>query len=290
MTELQYKTISENPAGKRTRIQDGKIWQTLHGSDGKLFFDNSSECSSSDELRIGITLSFDGYSYERSAASSSHSSEVMSSCIANLPTHLWWPKEFNLDQLQHFMKNYINDLLKLYDDGILIKTLGYPSGQWICVILIAVCCDHPAMCKVSSFGGHLKEEGFCTQCHIPKSKLSTEDAMDYDSQFLSSCHNGEHEQCAKEYRDLPSSEREVYFKKHIQMMAIDPMHSFLLGIIRTQWFNAWINGKNFRQHTRTVEVVRELDQIHAYLSVFEMPSWVSPLHEKVGYPAGGFDF
>ncbi|KAG0694055.1 hypothetical protein DFH29DRAFT_764462, partial [Suillus ampliporus] len=64
------------------------------------------------------------------------------------------PKEFNLDQLQHFMKNYIDDLLKLYDDGILIKTPGYPSGRQIRVILVAVCCDHPAMCKVSSFGGH----------------------------------------------------------------------------------------------------------------------------------------
>ncbi|KAG0694056.1 hypothetical protein DFH29DRAFT_815742, partial [Suillus ampliporus] len=73
----------------------------------------------------------------------------------------------------------------------------------------------------------------------------------------------------------------------VRMTVIDPMHSFLLGIIQTQWFNAWINGKNFRQRTRTAEVVCELDQIHAYLSVFEMPSWVARLPEKVGYPAGG---
>ncbi|KAG1851633.1 hypothetical protein DFJ58DRAFT_842116 [Suillus subalutaceus] len=264
--EMDVWRKQENPAGKRTRIQDGDIWQTLRGSDGEFFFDNSSERSSCDELRIGITLGFDGYSYERSTTSSSHSSGVMSSCIANLPTYLHitpGPKEFNSDQLQHFMKNYIDDLLKLYDDGILIKTPGYPSGRRIRVILVAVCCDHPTMCKVCGFGGHSKEEGFCTQCHIPKSKLSTEDAMDYDK--FTARDGQEHKQCAKEYHDLPSN----------------PMHSFLLGIIRTQWFNAWINGKNFHQRTRTAEVVRELDQIHAYLLVFEMPSWVARLPEKL---------
>ncbi|KAG1836489.1 hypothetical protein C8R48DRAFT_680488 [Suillus tomentosus] len=61
----------------------------------------------------------------------------MSSCIANLPTYLQIysvgitlrPKEFNIDQLQHFMKNYIDDVLALYDNGIFNKTPENPDGS-----------------------------------------------------------------------------------------------------------------------------------------------------------------
>ncbi|KAG1836493.1 hypothetical protein C8R48DRAFT_782935 [Suillus tomentosus] len=64
-------------------------------------------------------------------------SMVMSSCIANLPTYLQIysvgitlrPKEFNIDQLQHFMKNYIDDVLALYDNGIFNKTPENPDGS-----------------------------------------------------------------------------------------------------------------------------------------------------------------
>ncbi|KAG2344684.1 hypothetical protein BDR05DRAFT_838504, partial [Suillus weaverae] len=93
-----------------------------------------------------------------------HSSGVLSSCISNLPTHLYYcphnlllygitpgPKELNADELQFFMKNYIDDLLWLYDDGIFIKTESYPEGCHVRVILVVVCCDHPAMCKVCGF-------------------------------------------------------------------------------------------------------------------------------------------
>jgi hypothetical protein len=84
----------------------------------------------------------------------------MSSCVANLPTHLRYvsmssrlprllnsllssyrprnlilygispgPKELDSDQLQFFMKDYVDDLLRLYDEGIIIKTSKYPDGQ-----------------------------------------------------------------------------------------------------------------------------------------------------------------
>lgn len=46
--------------GKRSSIQDGEIWKTLRGADGNLFFDNAAERQDADELRIGITLGFDG--------------------------------------------------------------------------------------------------------------------------------------------------------------------------------------------------------------------------------------
>lgn len=49
-------------------IMDGRVWKTLNAHDGGLFFDTNPEHASKDELRIGLTLGFDGsfrltYSY-----------------------------------------------------------------------------------------------------------------------------------------------------------------------------------------------------------------------------------
>ncbi len=50
-------------------------------------------------------------------------------------------------------------------------------GRRIRVVLVAVCCDHPAMCKMCGFGDHRKEEGFCPRCHLRHRDLRTEAAM-----------------------------------------------------------------------------------------------------------------
>jgi hypothetical protein len=73
----------------------------------------------------------------------------------------------------------------IYVSGIMLMT--YFSGRRVRVILVAVCCDHPAMCKVCGFGNHSKKEGFCSHCHIPQSELKTEDAMEYDSKAFHAC-------------------------------------------------------------------------------------------------------
>jgi hypothetical protein len=89
------------------RIMDGKIWKTIAGCDGKPFFDNRPDQEHSDELRIGVTLGFDGYNLgyslpvrflqfyssfgfksRQAGSGGSHSSGVLSNCIANLPNHL----------------------------------------------------------------------------------------------------------------------------------------------------------------------------------------------------------
>ncbi|KAG2063843.1 hypothetical protein BDR04DRAFT_945156, partial [Suillus decipiens] len=312
--ELQLDAWRSQPTtpGKRSSIQDGEIWKTLRGTDGNLF-DNTAERQDADELRIGITLGFDGFNYQRSSNAGSHSSGVMSSCVANLPTHLRYvsmssrfpcPKELDSDQLQFFMKDYVDDLLQLYDGGIIIKTSKYPEGQRVRVILVAVCCDHPAMCKVCVFGNHSKKEGFCSRCHIPQSKLKTEDAMEHDK--FPRRDGLQHRKHAEEYNGLGAKEQDDFFTKHsarwfelarlpyfdpVRMTVIDPMHRFLLGllispgIIKTQWFNAWVQTNVLRQ--RTAKVERELDEIHGLLSTFEMPSWVARLPDQVGYPAGG---
>jgi hypothetical protein len=98
----QWRTRVPKP-GFKTEIMDGEVWKTLPGHDGKPFFDNSEDRANKDEVRIGLTLGFDGYvlidlvhytnflsrfGYKNSRQAASHSSGALSCLIANLPTHL----------------------------------------------------------------------------------------------------------------------------------------------------------------------------------------------------------
>ncbi|KAG2060504.1 hypothetical protein BDR06DRAFT_966985 [Suillus hirtellus] len=59
----------------------------------------------------------------------------------------------SLIQIKIFMKDYIDDLLQLYDKGIIIRTSKYLEGQ---------------------------KEGFCSCCLILQYQLKNEDEMEYD--------------------------------------------------------------------------------------------------------------
>ncbi len=47
-------------SGVLTDIMDGEKWKTVEGPDGRPFFDNNPNRESKDELRIAVTLGFDG--------------------------------------------------------------------------------------------------------------------------------------------------------------------------------------------------------------------------------------
>ncbi|KAJ7231191.1 hypothetical protein C8J57DRAFT_1251282 [Mycena rebaudengoi] len=73
----------------------------------------------------------------------------------------------------------------------------------------------------------------------------------------------------------------------VRQIITDPMHCIFLGIVKTQWLDAWVRdpGAALRKHTE--KTPREIDQIHTYLDDIEMPSWVARLPSQVGYAAGG---
>ena len=50
----------EHTDGEYRDISDGKVWKSLKGADGKPFFDRSPERDGANELRIALTLGFDG--------------------------------------------------------------------------------------------------------------------------------------------------------------------------------------------------------------------------------------
>ncbi|EMD34886.1 hypothetical protein CERSUDRAFT_75776 [Gelatoporia subvermispora B] len=309
----RWRTHATTP-GILERIQDGNVWRTLPGPDGDPFFDNTPNRPHQDELRIGVIIGFDGFGFKRSAYAGKHSTGVLSMSIANLDTNLRYrvenlilcgltpgPHELTAEELQHLMDEFVSDLLDLYRNGITVKTLLHPDGRLVRVVIVCQSCDHPALCRMSGFADHSCNTCFCTQCHIPRAKLSTQDGLSIGAFPPRS---GEaHRNHAEAYQQLStSSERDEFFQAHaaryyamsrlpyfdaVRMSVIDPMHNILLGVIKTQWYDTWIVTRTLRERTSTKKVPRELDQVHDYLAQFEMPAWVGRLPRDVGYPAGG---
>ncbi|KAG2365895.1 hypothetical protein BDR07DRAFT_1275829, partial [Suillus spraguei] len=71
----------------------------------------------------------------------------------------------------------------------------------------------------------------------------------------------------------------------VRQTIIDPMHNLLLGIVKTQWYNRWIQNSALRASTDAR--AGELDMIHKFLASFEAPLWAGKLPLRAGEPAGG---
>ncbi|KAG2045524.1 hypothetical protein BDR06DRAFT_978149 [Suillus hirtellus] len=161
------------------------------------------------------------------------------------------PKEFDSNQLQFFMKNYVGNLISLYENGIMVKTPNYPNGCQVRMILVA------------SVG---------SEAIARKRDFALGATSEFPPQY-----GEEHTKQAQEYLDLNEKECEASFKLHsahyfelsrlkyfdpVRMSVIDPMHSFLCSIICCHCFF----------------LICLFDQ-------FEMPNWVGHLPEQVGSPA-----
>lgn len=77
------------------------------------------------------------------------------------------PKEANVDQVHGYMRVLVNELLRLWEEGVIIKTPKYPQGRLVRVALVAVVCDKPAAHKLGGFGAH-SHHLFCTKCWVNK--------------------------------------------------------------------------------------------------------------------------
>ncbi|CAK5266228.1 unnamed protein product, partial [Mycena citricolor] len=303
----EWKTKSHSDE-KLESIQDGEIWKTQEAADGSRFFYDEGI----DELRIGVSFGIDWFGRKSSHYGPSHSSGVLSFCVQNLSPELRYrpenlivvgmppgPTEPTSPQLQNYSKIIVNNLIKLFEDGILIDIPGRPKRRYhVRVALISIIADHPAMCKIAGFADHGHKNAPCHKCKVCKAEMFT--AASLQNKFPGRTKE-EHNQLAKQYRDLETeAEKDAFFMEHgvrwsefvrleyfdiIRCTVIDPMHNLLLGVAKTQWYSIWIKEKVLRPDTNARE--RELHFIHNILEMFECPSWTGHLPLRVGKPAGG---
>ena len=169
------------------------------------------------------------------------------------------PKEQDSDEVQRYMRIFVNELLRLWQHGFYIKTPDFPMGRLVRVILICVCCDKPAAHKLGGFGSH-NHTFFCTRCWIRQKEKATKEAfvkggmftplldikshIDIPAAFAPRSH-AEQARLAAEYaRCATQAARDEFVKAHAtrwcelarlpyfdvcRMIVIDPMHNLLLG-------------------------------------------------------------
>ncbi|EJD38076.1 hypothetical protein AURDEDRAFT_172838 [Auricularia subglabra TFB-10046 SS5] len=305
---LRSLQVPQKP-GEYVGMASGRIMRTLRDATGKPFFRHVEE--NPNELRVGLTMTGDAFKPHISDFCDNHSVTAFAFFITSLPFALQYalqnilvptlipgPAEPNCEEIQRHLEAIVDCLLMLYTDGILVYSKRFPEGRCIRFILLAVVCDHPALCRICGFADHSSLSFPCTKCTVPGKVITTPDGV---LKVWPARSGAEHKRLAWEWKNLSPPEREIHWKKHgvrwfelarlpyfdpVRMAIVDPMHCMLLGIVKNLWFYTWIRGtKALRIDTEARD--RELSYIHRLLQTMEAPPWVGRLPKYVGEPRGG---
>ncbi|KAF7358278.1 hypothetical protein MVEN_00876900 [Mycena venus] len=203
------------------------------------------------------------------------------------------PKEATPDQCQRFLRPIINELLRLWKDGVVIVTPKYPQGRLVRVALVAVVCDKPAAHKIGGFGSH-SHTNFCTLCWICQDLKSTPEA--FKENGFPERTNKRHRELQKEYlKCTTKAARDAFVKQYAtrwselhrlpyfdicEMIVIDPMHNLFLGVVKTHFYHIWVQLNVLRK-------TKELRSLHAILAKLKLPAHLGRLPSLIGEPAGG---
>ncbi|KAG2335796.1 hypothetical protein BDR05DRAFT_953815 [Suillus weaverae] len=116
-----WKSHSTAP-GELKDISDGDIWKTINSPDMRPFFLDPQDDG---ELHIGVTMSLNWCSvlvhFQLTASAKVSSRKFIGSFMTP------GPKEPTGSQLQNYMRLIVDDLLQLYDKGIIYHTPAYPQ-------------------------------------------------------------------------------------------------------------------------------------------------------------------
>ncbi|KAI0633856.1 hypothetical protein C8Q77DRAFT_1157997 [Trametes polyzona] len=203
------------------------------------------------------------------------------------------PKESDSDQTQGFLRVLVNELIRLWRDGVILPTHSRPGGRRIRVILVGVFCDKPAAHKIGGFGSH-NHTFFCTRDWISQGRKALREA--FERHGFRERTDRHHRLLMAQYKDATSANareehasafatrwselaRLPYF--HFpRMIVVDPMHNLFLGLVKTHFYHIWVQLKVFRK-------AHEIREVQEILSNVSLPSRLGRLPRFIGEPAGG---
>jgi len=87
------------------------------------------------------------------------------------------PKEPTVEQLCEFNRLLVDDLIELYEHGIVMKTPRYPEGRRVKVALMAIVCDHPAMVKMAGFADKNHNNAPCHRCQATQADMYSDASL-----------------------------------------------------------------------------------------------------------------
>ncbi|KAG2057218.1 hypothetical protein BDR06DRAFT_878347 [Suillus hirtellus] len=160
------------------------------------------------------------------------------------------PTKPSTDQINHFLKLLMDDLLPFWDPGVTFShTAKYPDSRIIRIALIPIICDLPAVKQVAGFGG-ISLKFFCSYCLLPLYDIDNLDRSQWPAHDVEAHHKHAHL-----YRDAPTlEERQHIFDQFgvcwmellrlpywdpISFTVIESMHILYLHILRYHCQVAW---------------------------------------------------
>jgi len=168
-----------------TDIRDAPALRKIKCPDGKPF-----SIQPPGSVHLVFSLFIDWFNpYGNKQAGKSHSTGAIYMICLNLPPELRFklenvylvgvipgPKEPSLDEINHFLRPLVDDLLQLWNTGVFIsRTFKCPFGCLVRCVLGPLVCDIPALRKAGGFAGHSSVDAFCSFCRLSKTNISNLD-------------------------------------------------------------------------------------------------------------------
>lgn len=262
MEDMMDREFSQSPPdGIMCDIWDAPGVYEISGADGHPFI---CKRRSDNEGRYLFSFNMDGFNpFQLKQAGRSASVMGLYMVCLNLPPNerfktenmflagiIPGPKEPSMQEINHFLKPLVDDLLKSYVNGVrYTRTWKYPNGRNIRSALALIICDLPATRQALGFSGP-QSANFCSYC-----KLRLKNINDLNVENWEPRSDEEYRREALRWRDAPDAERAKITDNHgvryyseflrlpyfnpIQSVCIDPMHAFFLRIFSRHCEDIW---------------------------------------------------
>jgi hypothetical protein len=261
MEDMMERSFAPSPDGVMGDIWDAPGLYRIPGPDGHPFIRKCAD----NEGRFLFSFNMDGFNpFQLKQAGRSASVMGLYMVCLNLPPEARFksenmflvgiipgPNEPSKDEINHFLRPLVDDLLKSYSDGVYYtRTWKYPKGRKTRSALALIICDLPAARQALGFTGP-QSTNFCSYCKLQLKDINDLNVGNWEPR---SCE--EHRKLAFEWRDasLEAPRRAEITSKHgvryseflrlpyldpIQSLCVDTMHGFFLRILSRHCQDIW---------------------------------------------------
>ena len=261
MEDMMDRHFSQSSDGIMRDIWDAPGLYEIPGPDGHPFICKS---HGGNEGRYLFSFNMDGFNpFQLKQAGRSASVMGLYMVCLNLPPEerfksenmflagiIPGPKEPSMQEINHFLKPLVDDLLDSYVNGVrYTRTWKHPNGRKTRTALALIICDLPAGRQALGFTGP-QSANFCSYCKLQLKCINNLDVSSWESRS-----SEEHRKLAFEWRDtLLDKRRAEITSKYgvryseflrlpyldpIRVLPVDTMHAFFLRILPRHCQEIW---------------------------------------------------